>query len=86
VDVIDVAVLVVVLAVAGDLLRVRPEIGPETDVRGVYPAVDDGDEHGALRLLAGEQLTFRSSLADANDAIGDVEELPVAWRLSQRRE
>jgi hypothetical protein len=56
--VVRVAVVVVVLAVARDLLRIRPEVRLESDVRGVDAAVDYGDDDRALRLLACEQLTL----------------------------
>src|SRR4029077_16337245 len=78
VDVVDVAVVVVVAAVAGHFLRIRPEIRVQIDVRGVDATVDEGDEHGARWLLAGEELTSRTLGADAGNTVGRcVEELPV---------
>ena len=84
VDVIGVPVVVVVAAVAGDLLGVRPEVGLEADVRGVDPAVDHGDEHGPFRLLAREELALGAARTDADDAVGaDVEQLPVSRRFGE---
>src|SRR5262249_9769888 len=45
VDVIHVAVVVVVDAVAGDLARVGPDVGGQVGVGVVHAGVEDGDDH-----------------------------------------
>ena len=86
VHVVGVAVVVVVLAVAGDLFRVRPEVRPEPDVRGVDAAIDHGDDDRALRLLPGEQLALRLPRADADDPVRRrVQHLPVARGFGDSR-
>src|SRR6185503_12091395 len=78
-DVVDVTVVVVVAAVAGNLLGIGPEIRAHVDVGRVDAVIDDGDEHRASGLTSGEQLATRTLGADARHTIRVlVEQLPLA--------
>src|SRR5690606_5922276 len=60
VDVVDVAVPVVVLAVPRDLVLVDPDHVVQVLVPDVDAAVDDCDDDGAARFLPREELAVRA--------------------------
>jgi hypothetical protein len=70
VNVVDESVVVVVLAVAGNLLGIHPEVRAQVGVQRVDAVVDDRDDHRLLRRFSGEELAHSALRADARHTIG----------------